>query len=54
MAHLLREDEYRKDLGLSLLKLDYCFLPVQPVVWRTDKIGGIHTEQLVQEIYHGL
>lgn len=34
---LLDFDGYRKDLGLSLLKLDYCFLPV---VWLTDSMVG--------------
>lgn len=47
--HLLREDAYWKDLGMSLLKLDYCFLPVQPVVWLTDNRAGVQTEQSVWE-----
>lgn len=41
----LRACGHRKDLGLSSLELDYCFLPVQPVAWLTDN-GPQH-------IHHG-
>lgn len=52
---LLRVDEYWKDLGLSLLKLDYLSLLVQPVVWLTDSRAGVQTQQpLWGKIYHGL
>lgn len=55
MEHSLEVDEYSKDLGLSLLKLDYCFLLVQPVVWPTDNRAGVQTQQpLWEKIYHGL
>lgn len=48
--HLLKADAYRKDLGLSLLKLDYCFLLVQPVVWLNDNRAGGQTATVGEDL----
>lgn len=39
---LLVQDEYKT---VCPLKVDYCFLLVQPVVWLTDNKAGVQTRQ---------